>query len=100
MTMGLPFVFVKSIHVPAKKWAAGVGLALIGSVVFSIIVAAGGECGFFETLLIQKTGCNNLPFANMRTVPVLNALALICLLLLLIEGIRAVIATALVGEKR
>ena len=100
VTIGLPFVLIKSIRVPPIKWAAGVGLAIIGSVAFSAIVAAGGKCGFFETLLIQNTGCNNLPFANTRTVPVLNALALICFLLLIIEIIRLALASVFFGEKR
>ena len=92
--IGLPFVFVESLRVPAKKWAVGVGLALAGSACFSTIVAAGGNCGFLDTFLMLGKGCNNLPYANTRTVPVLNTLAFICLLLLLLSVVRAAVSVA------
>ena len=93
VTVGLPFVLIKSIRVPPRKWIMGAVFTLVISSCFSLVVAAGGNCGFLETFLMQGSGCNNLPFANSRTVPVLNTLAFICILLLIISVIRAAIST-------
>ncbi len=93
VTIGLPWALVDSIRVPVKKWAIAVVYALVGSACFSLVVAAGGECQFLETFLMLRNGCNNLPFANTRTVPVLNTLAFICILLSIIAALRAVISS-------
>ena len=92
VTIGLPWALVESIRVPAKKWAIAAIFALAVSACFSVVVALGGECGFLETLLMLGNACNNLPFANTRTVPVLNTLAFICILLSVIAALRALIS--------
>ena len=92
VTMGMPFVFLQSIRAAPGIWALGVLCTISASAFFSLIVFTGEECGFTETLLMQTTGCKNIPFANSRTVPVLNSLAMVSLLLLIIALLRSVAA--------
>ena len=88
ITMCLPLLFVKPEVMSIRNIFLILALFLGFSVMFSGVVAVGGKCGFLETMLMQGSQCNYLPFANTRTVPVTNAVAFVFFVLLLIASFR------------
>lgn len=70
VTAFLPLMFIKKEKMTVKNISLMFGLFFGFSVMFSVVVAVGGNCSFLETLLMKRNQCNYLPFANTRTVPV------------------------------
>ena len=85
--VGLALVLLPAVRLPAKYLLYASIACLAAAIVFSGVVAIGGKCTFFETLLLEKY-CSYFPFAKPSTVGVSLSLGALCLILFLVATAR------------